>query len=431
MQKKVFTKKNLKKQLIRIAFTAVFTALAVVVKSFTNLALNIPGVGIKIGFAGIFTFFPAAFCGPIFGGIASGLTDVLGYLIAPDGAYIPWLTLTAFCGGVIKGLLWMLLTKKAEKKVRIALISVFAVIAILGASFNIALCADGVMKGVIAQQSELPLRGQVEQMELSPLSKLAVGLAQYNKDTITLSHQSGNTLYTYYDLAGYKNTVTKIGKEALKDCDGELYIPKTYKTIADDAGADPEKVTVIKGEEGSAAQKYAEKAGIPFEAAQIEALTADENSADAKFSSSDAYRKNLAAYLNILVFGLELAGVIGILFTVLNIVLSKADKGEDGQSRVLGIMRIAVACVVTGVIVTTVNTFILKEVLEVWSNRAILILLIPRVAEEIISCTLQAYIISLLFGAVYRGRIKLLIDRLQTKKALPQKEQEVKETEEN
>lgn len=410
MQKKVFTQQNFKKQLIRIAFTAVFTALAVVVKSFTNLALNIPGVGIKIGFAGIFTFFPAAFCGPIFGGIASGLTDVLGYLIAPDGAYIPWLTLTAFCGGVIKGLLWMLLTKKAAKKVRIILISVFAVIGIFGASVNISLCADGVMKGVIAQQSELPLRGEAERMELSPLSKLTVGLARYNKDTVTLTRQSGNTLYTYYELAGYKNTVTKIGKGALSDCEGELYIPKTYKTIADDAGA--EKVIVIKGEEGSAAQKYAEKIGVPFEVSEVEALTADENSADASFSSSDAYRKNLAAYINLLAFGLELTGLVGILFVVLNIVLSKADKGEDGQSRALGIMRIAVACVVTGVIVTTVNTFILKEVLEVWSGRAVLVLLIPRIAEEILSCTLQAYIISLLFGIIYRGKLRQYIDKL-------------------
>lgn len=410
-KKEIFTKKNVKKQLIRIAFTAVFAALAVVVKAFTNLALNIPGIGVKVGFSGIFTFFPAAFCGPVFGGIASALSDVLGYLVAPDGAYIPWLTLTAFCGGVIKGLLWMLLTKKAAKKVRIILISVFALIGVFGGAVNISLCADGVMKGVIAQQSDLPLRGEIERMKLSPLSNTAVGLARYNKDTITLTGQSTNTLYTYYELAGYKNTVTKIGKGALSDCEGELYVPKTYKTIADDAGAE-NKVTLIKGEEGSAAQKYAEKTGIPFEAAQVEELTADENTPDASFSSSDAYRKNLAGYINLLAPGLELTGLVGILFVVLNIVLSKADKGEDGQSRVLGFMRIVIAVVTTGVIVTTANTFILKQVLEVWSNRAIFVLLIPRVAEEIISCTLQAYIISLLFGIIYRGKLRQYIDKL-------------------
>ena len=117
-KKKLFTREKTKKLLYKMTFTAVFAALAVVVKSFTNLALNIPGVGIKIGFSGILTFFPAAFCGPLFGGADSALSDVLGYLVAPDGAYIPWLTLTAFCGGVIKGILWRLLTKKAEKKAR-------------------------------------------------------------------------------------------------------------------------------------------------------------------------------------------------------------------------------------------------------------------------------------------------------------------------
>ena len=409
-KKKLFTREKTKKLLYRLTFTAVFAALAVVVKSFTNLALNIPGVGIKIGFSGIFTFFPAVFCGPVFGGIASALSDVLGYAVAPDGAYIPWLTITAFCGGVIKGILWRVLTKKTEKNVRIVLISVFAVIGIFGAAVNISLCSDHVMTGIVAQQKSLPLRGELEQMELSPLSKLAVGLARYNKDTITLTSQSGDTLYTYYEVKGYKNTVTKIGAGALSECTGELYIPKTYKTIADDAGG--ENLTVIKGAEGSAAEKYAQKINVPFEAAEVEAFTADESTEGVKFSSSDAYRKNLAAYINLLAFGLELAGVIGILFIIINISLAKADKGEDGQSRVLGIIRIAVCAVAAGVVVTTVNTFILKQVLEVWSDRAVIVLLIPRLAEEIVSCTLQAYIISLLFGIIYRGKLKQYIDKL-------------------
>lgn len=411
MDKKRNAGNNTKKLLYRLTFTAVFAALAVVVKSFTNLALNIPGVGIKIGFSGIFTFFPAAFCGPIFGGIASALSDVLGHFIAPDGAYIPWLTLTAFCGGVIKGLLWKALNIKGRKKVRIALISVFAAVGILGGAVNISLVSDGVMRGVIARQADLPLRGELEAAELSPLSEMTVGLARYNKDTITLKlHDGSDTLFTYYTVAGYKNTVTKIGKGALSGCSGELYIPKTYKTIADDAGA--ENVTVIKGAAGSAAQTYAEKIGVRFEEAEVEAKNADENGTAAEFTSSDGYRKNLAAYINLLAFGLELAGVVGILFVLINIFTERADKGEDGQSRVLGFIRIAVACVVTGVAVTTVNTFILRAVLAAWSGRAILVLLIPRVAEEIVSCILQAYIISLLFGAVYRGKLKQYIDKL-------------------
>ena len=406
----VSSREKTRRLLYRIAFTAVFTALAVALKAFTNLALNIPGVGIKIGFSGIFTFFPAILCGPVFGGVASALSDVLGFLIAPDGAYIPWLTLTAFCGGVIKGLLWMLLTKKAEKKVRIAMISVFAVIGLLGAAVNISLVSDGVMKGVIANQTELPSRGALGSMDLSPVSEFTVGLARYNKDTITLTEQSGGVLYSYYTVDGYKNTVTKIGKGALSGYEGELYIPKTYTKFDDDTGAD--KVTVVKGAEGSKAQDFAKKLGVPFEAAEVEELTAGSDTEGVKFKSSDTYRKYLASYINLLAFGAELTGVVGILFIVINLIFSKADKGEDGQSRVLGFIRIAVSVIVAGVIVTTVNTFILRWCLDVYAGRAVLILLVPRVAEEIVSCTLQAYIISLLFGIVYRGKLKQYIDKL-------------------
>ena len=93
-------------------------------------------------------------------------------------------------------------------------------------------------------------------------------------------------------------------------------------------------------------------------------------------------------------------------------IAERADKSTDGQSRVLGFIRIAVACVVTGVVITTVNTFILREVLAAWQGRAVLILLIPRVAEEVLSCILQAYIISLLFGIIYRGKLRQYINKI-------------------
>ena len=426
MQKKVFTQQNLKKQLIRLAFTAVFTALAVVIKSFTNLALNIPGTGIRIGLSGIFTFFPAAFCGPVYGGLASGLADLLGCLISPTGAYIPWLTLTAFCGGVIKGLLWMLLTKKAAKKVRIILVSVFAVIGIFGAAVNISLCADGIMTGMVAQEKTLPLKVETEKMNLSPLSKMVVWLDNKTGDSVILTEQTGNKLYAYYKCVGQNETVIKeikkINEGLLENCEGELYIPKTYKTIVDDAGANKDKVTLIKGVEGSAAQEYAEKIGIPFEPTDVEELTADENTKDAKFKEN--YRNSLANNINSIVFGFEITGLIGIIFIVLNIIFSKVDKGAEGQSRILGIIRIAAATITSGLIVTIANSFILKAY-AYYPNKTLLILIIVRVVEEIISCTVQAYIISLLFGAIYRGKIKQLIDRLQPEvKKLPEEQKE-------
>ena len=85
MQGLSFTK-DPKILLRKLTVTAVCTAFAVVLKCFTNLALNIPGLGIKIGLGGIFNFFPAALCGPIWGGAASALTDLIGHFLAPDGA---------------------------------------------------------------------------------------------------------------------------------------------------------------------------------------------------------------------------------------------------------------------------------------------------------------------------------------------------------
>ena len=111
-------KKSIRKLLAAMTVTAVLTALAVVIKCFAKIAMTIPGVGIQVSLGGIFTFFPAILFGPIYGGFASAMTDFLGAMIAPTGAYIPWLTVTAFFGGVLKGLIWMTLRRGVGKSSR-------------------------------------------------------------------------------------------------------------------------------------------------------------------------------------------------------------------------------------------------------------------------------------------------------------------------
>ena len=97
-----------KRLLRRMTLTAVFTALAVAVKLIFSIPLPLFGAGgMKIGLTGVFTAFPAIMFGPLYGGFSSAMCDILGYIVKPDGAYVPWLTLTAFAGGCIKGLLWM------------------------------------------------------------------------------------------------------------------------------------------------------------------------------------------------------------------------------------------------------------------------------------------------------------------------------------
>jgi ECF transporter S component (folate family) len=415
-------KTDYKKVVRKIAITAVFAAFAVALKAFTNAVLNIPVFGIKVGFAGIFTFFPAILCGPVWGGIASALSDILGFLIAPDGAYIPWLTLTAFCGGVIKGLLWMLLTKKAGKKLRIILLTVFLLIGSAGAAFHISLSSDGLMNGITAKQSELPVKGAVtakrEAGEYSFLTSAAVDLAKYKNDTVTLTGAAGEgetVLPSRYIKDSYETKITKIGPKALENVSGVLTVPDTYKTIADDALGGNASITLIRGKAGSSAETFAGKNNVAFEAvdeipdAQSDVFAEAENGAFAA-STSDNYRKNLAVYINMLVLGLELTGIIGVIFVVVNILLAK---GEKTGERTVDIIKIAVAVTVAGLIVTTVNTFILRELLDAWRGKEFMILYIPRLVEELIVCVLHTYIISILYGSIVRGGIKKEIDKLK------------------
>ena len=68
-------------------------------------AVSIPlGPGLEIAF----TFVPVALgCmlfGPVVGGMLGALTDIVGYFIAPTGAYMPFLTISWAATGVIYGL---------------------------------------------------------------------------------------------------------------------------------------------------------------------------------------------------------------------------------------------------------------------------------------------------------------------------------------
>ncbi|MGI6778682.1 MAG: folate family ECF transporter S component [Acetivibrionales bacterium] len=73
---------------------------------------------IRIGFGFIPLSLTSMFFGPIIGGIASMLSDIVGMIIAPRGAYFPGFTLSALLTGVIYGLM---LYKKPKTIFRVAL----------------------------------------------------------------------------------------------------------------------------------------------------------------------------------------------------------------------------------------------------------------------------------------------------------------------
>ena len=86
----------------------------------------------RIGCSMFFSKLPALLFGPLFGGIADGLIDVLAYIIKPEGGYMPLLTATAILGGVLVGLLWKYAKKINDKLFGKLFIVVFSLLLFLG-----------------------------------------------------------------------------------------------------------------------------------------------------------------------------------------------------------------------------------------------------------------------------------------------------------
>ncbi|MCH3963794.1 MAG: folate family ECF transporter S component [Clostridium sp.] len=101
-----------------VVTTALFVAVALVIR---NFSINIAAGGIltmRISFAAIFYVLPGFLFGPLYGGIAGGLVDVLGYIMAPMGGYIPLLTITNIVAGALPALLWKLIKNSDVNKVK-------------------------------------------------------------------------------------------------------------------------------------------------------------------------------------------------------------------------------------------------------------------------------------------------------------------------
>ena len=98
--------------------TALFIALALVVR---QLSIMIPfggSAGMRIGVSEVFTKMPALLFGPLLGGITSGLVDFLSQLIKSEGAYL-WLMLPVMVlGGVLTGFGWRFFRKISPAKLR-------------------------------------------------------------------------------------------------------------------------------------------------------------------------------------------------------------------------------------------------------------------------------------------------------------------------
>lgn len=124
------------KYLFAVVLSGLFIALALVARQFFTVMIQIFGApGLRIGLAGIFSTLPAILFGPLFGGIALGVLDVLGYIINPMGAYIWPLTISAVAEGVAIALMWLVVKKTDVKKLK-NIYLVIVILAVMGSVLN-------------------------------------------------------------------------------------------------------------------------------------------------------------------------------------------------------------------------------------------------------------------------------------------------------
>lgn len=116
----------------RVVQTGLLIALALVIRYFSFMIFFGGAAGMRISFSGVFTRLAAVLFGPLYGGIASGLLDILGYIMKPEGGYIPWMTVTAVLGGVITGLVWLVFKNVDPRKLQKAFLIFFIAIGIIG-----------------------------------------------------------------------------------------------------------------------------------------------------------------------------------------------------------------------------------------------------------------------------------------------------------
>ncbi len=126
-----------KTHLKKILYTAILIGAASVLK-LVSPTLSIMGApSLRISLSPVFFRMPAILFGPFYGGIAGGIVDIIGFLLKPQGPYMPWLTLTAVVDGLISSFVWRFLKDRSSRSIQKGIWILFISIGGIGL-FNIA-----------------------------------------------------------------------------------------------------------------------------------------------------------------------------------------------------------------------------------------------------------------------------------------------------
>jgi hypothetical protein len=125
--------------------SAMFLSLALITQTALSVYIPIFGqYGMRVGVSGIFAAMPAILFGPLYGAIVYGLSDVLGYLLKPTGAYLPLMTVIVAAGGLVRGILWLALCGRNNTNMRICVAAAAFIFLSLGMANTASLRTDGI-----------------------------------------------------------------------------------------------------------------------------------------------------------------------------------------------------------------------------------------------------------------------------------------------
>lgn len=373
---------NIRKHFGRLVVSAMFLALAVVINTFTEIAIPLFGAdGMQVKFGGVFTAFPAFLFGPFYGGIVCAASDILGAFIKPTGAYVPWFTVTAFIAGFLKGLVFMLIKDRNVKWLKAVLAVMIALAAFIGIFSFVSMKNDKIYDGAFAtSENVLSAQELLDNREsYSVPSKLAIKYAFSNAQRQSLPKIP--TLPAEPDFLANQNFLLKTELETVEE----------YSTRLSGMSEKLNQYILDKTTYEDDVEKYAEKI------AKYETL--DDNGKEIYILKSK-FAPALASTVNIIAPTMITFAVLGaILLCFMIIVEKKYQLGSFAP-------KIFLSVLVAELVQTSINSVLLINLYTTtYQNFSYVLFNTPRVLEGILMSIILSYFIYVLYQ-VYDSKIK-------------------------
>lgn len=246
-----------------MVFAALMIALRLVLKQF---AIPITPF-LKIGVSFFITALGGMVFGPVFAAICGGITDVLGFMIKPDGFYFPPFILTEMAGGFVFAL-YLYRAKVTTTRVMLSRFTInlgvnvilqtpimmwYYAVYMNGKQFTLAMAVPGMIKNLMMFPIESVLLALFLSVMLPITSRLGLTYTGRDaKENLKFSKKQAVSLAMLLVIGigcvfGYLSYYYKNNSLSASYSDQERYAENTRMTelVADDCNLDPEDTVTI------------------------------------------------------------------------------------------------------------------------------------------------------------------------------------------